>query len=209
MLFTQSNTTDEIFDAIIREADKVAAGRRHDADRPSGDSCRVKDAIVQIADAEEAAAKETDPEKAEYLLVEAASKYMGALPTDAMDYLEVCPLLVRIDQEEDLPGWPCEWSKEVTGYVEAQGNTYYRLTPLGRWFLKPESMLGDCVAISYQVLEGTFEPKACRASAARFFLGEAKRKARSAELVLEMRQRRVDAENAERFSATFPSEIND
>jgi len=171
MLFTKTNTTTDVFSSIIKEADKLGEERNSvvlratsglfgvEVDRASYRSRRVAAAVAKVAEAEEAAAKEADPEKAEAMLVEAAGDFQEALPSDAYHYLEVCPLLVEHDQE---------------------GEIFFRVTPLGRWLLEGNNVLEDAEDIASQVLHGTFEPEASRASAAEVLLREAKEKAKEA-----------------------------
>ena len=173
--------TKEEMRGLIHTANRITEHRRYQkwgkelggSDGPRKDTLAwekvFKEKVLTIvANAEEEAAKEVDPKKAERILINGAVSFYKQFGSQHLDYVCHYPFLAKIMVSEPLEK-EYYGDDDKLGYWES-GLAYYRLTDFGRWFMNnPEVTLEDCKELCYQYQRGEavcFE---------KFFLREAER----------------------------------
>ena len=118
--------------------------------------------LASFAAAEEAAAKEVDPKKAERILVEASADFYDVFGQGYFDYVGLYPLLVSTEvsspgeyYRDDFDGECNNLLEEWVRYGCHNGPIYHRLTTFGKWFMNtPDATLEDIRELLEQYKRG-------------------------------------------------------
>ena len=133
--------------AIIREKERRKSSPVRSAERKQGyHSPEFLDQLknhhlASFAAAEEAAAKEVDPKKAERILVKASADFYDFFGQGYFDYVWLYPLLVstKVSSPDEYyhDDFDEEWDYVLEEWVHYGGHylIYHRLTTFGKWFM--------------------------------------------------------------------------